>query len=95
MRGQSSESVIMQSLPVEKLKTVLYDFSLEPKGGKFDTIVRVFFSYIAFCYNYLPWLKKEMRNGDGWINYRLGFVCKGGEFAQTMEFKNGKIRIIN
>ena len=93
MRPQSNEAVFTQSLSVEIPKTPLYDFSLKTKGGKYNIILRIFFRSIALCYNYNPWLKRWLKNSDGWINYRLGIACKGGEFAQTIEFKDGKVLV--
>lgn len=93
MRNQSNEAIDMQRFSAEKPKDVLYDFSQKPKGGRYNFILRLFFRYIALSYNYNPWLRRWLKNSDGWINYRLGMACKSGEFAQTIEFRDGKVLV--
>jgi hypothetical protein len=66
---------------------------VKPAAGRSmaDRVLRAFLGYFAFCYNTIPWLKKELRNSDGWINYNIGFTVKSGEFARTLTIKDGKV----
>jgi formate C-acetyltransferase len=75
-------------------KPVLFNFSEDRTIGKYNIIPGVFLGFIALCYNYIPWLKKELTNSDGYINYKVGVATKGGEIAKTVEIINSKMKVI-
>ena len=73
-------------------KPVLFDFSKDKTIFKYNIIPGIFLGFIAASYNYIPWLNKELKNSDGYINYTVGVATKGGEIAQTVEIHNGRMR---
>lgn len=78
-----------------RTKPVLFDFSTDKTIFKYNIIPNIFFRYIAFVYNYVPSLKKELKNSDGYINYSLGIATRNGEIAQTIKVRDGKVKIIH
>ncbi|MCP4603529.1 MAG: formate acetyltransferase [Proteobacteria bacterium] len=65
------------------------------KFNMHNTGLRIFLKIVAFSYNYLPWLRKYLKTSDGWINYKVGFMCKTTPMAQTIEFKKGQVLVQN
>ena len=76
-------------------KPVLFNFSEDKTIPKYNIIPKIFFRYISFLYNYIPWLKKELKNSDGYINYSLGIATRNGEIAQTIKVHDGKMKVIH
>jgi len=66
-------------------KPVLFDFSQDKTIFKYNIIPKIFLGFIASSYNYIPRLNKELKNSDGYINYRVGVATKGGEIARTVD----------
>jgi len=98
MRHDSSAAVLREtpsnnSSGFKAAKPILFNFSEDQTVGKYNIIPRIFLGFIAFCYNYFPWLKKELKNSDGYINYKIGVATKDGEVAKTIEIHDGRVKI--
>ncbi len=56
-------------------------------------ITRTLLGAMAFAFNHSPSLKRRMKNTDGWINFSVGIRTGNGRVAQTVSFRDGRVRV--
>ncbi|MCP4574671.1 MAG: formate acetyltransferase [Deltaproteobacteria bacterium] len=80
--------------PVHNEKPHLFDFaSSETIEHKNNKSVKKFLKVLAFSFNTFPWLKKELKDESGWINFKIGIAGQDNTFAQTIACRNGKLSV--
>lgn len=52
-----------------------------------------FLRTMAFMFNNRPSLRRYMRDGNGWINFSVGFATPTGAVKQSISFRDGRVSV--
>jgi formate C-acetyltransferase len=59
-----------------------------------NTLVKLFFKFIALNFNNRPSLNKYLKCEDGWLNFTFGIKTENGSVEQALRFENGKVFVL-
>ena len=80
--------------PTHSEKPHLFDFAAsETIDHKNNNSLKKFLKPLAFAFNTFPWLKKELKDKSGWIDFKIGIAGQDNTFAQTIISNNGKMSV--